>query len=160
MITGNTTLGDYSIIIYRDYDGPVYDASGERVGTIKMTIRSPDVPKPSAIKQAANIMSAAAHGAASVAKTAIGIDRATDEQVEARLAVCRACPGKHATFNPDGSLHTCGPMWESMRKAGRKTCGCLLTRKACDLAESCPFGWWPIYRPGDGDVAGWRRQST
>jgi hypothetical protein len=26
--------------------------------------------------------------------------------------------------------------------ANDRTCGCLLKKKARDLAEGCPFGWW------------------
>jgi hypothetical protein len=89
----------------------------------------------------------ASHAATSVAKTSLGIDRATDEQVEARLNVCRQCPGDHAVWRDDpasgGDVHTCGPMLGSMREAGEGTCGCVLRKKARDLAEDCPFDWWP-----------------
>ena len=96
-----------------------------------------------AIAKATRVGRAAAHATKSVAKTSIGIGVATDEQIAARLAICVACPGRHATFKQDGTLHTCGPMLESLREAGRKTCGCVLNKKARDLAEDCPFGYWP-----------------
>lgn len=84
----------------------------------------------------------AAHAAKSIAKTTIGIDRASSAQVEARLNVCRACPGGHAVWK-NGDIQTCGPLLESMRQPGRKTCGCVLRSKARDLKEKCPFGFWP-----------------
>ena len=98
--------------------------------------------KPSPKRQALNVISAVAHASKSVAKTTLGIERASNEQVEARLNVCRQCPGGHAIWR-DNELHTCGPMLESMRGAGKGTCGCILEKKARDLAEDCPFGWWP-----------------
>lgn len=90
----------------------------------------------------ARVARRAAHATRSVAKTSLGMHRATNEQVEARLNVCRQCPGGHATWK-DGDVHTCGPMLESMKGNGQGTCGCILRRKARDLAEDCPFGWWP-----------------
>lgn len=96
---------------------------------------------PSSKRQALNVIGAATHAAKSVAKTTLGIGRATDARVQARLDVCRQCPGGHAIWRDD-ELHTCGPMLESMRDAGKGTCGCILEKKARDLAEDCPFGWW------------------
>jgi len=98
--------------------------------------------KSSITPQALNVMGNALHGAASIAKTTLGIDRASDEQVEARLNVCRQCPGGHAVWK-EGDVHTCGPMLQSMRDAGHGTCGCILHKKARDLDQACPFGWWP-----------------
>jgi hypothetical protein len=99
---------------------------------------------PSPLRQAANVARRALHAGASVAKTTVGIDRATDEQVEARLDVCRKCPGGHAVWK-NGNVYTCGPMLASMREAddAAAPCGCVLRKKARDLAEQCPFGWWP-----------------
>jgi len=90
----------------------------------------------------ANLIGSAARATRSVVKTSLGMDRATDEQVEARLEVCRQCPGGHATWK-NGDVHTCGPMLASMKGQGEGTCGCILRRKARDLTETCPFGWWP-----------------
>jgi hypothetical protein len=99
-------------------------------------------PPPTRGRQALNLAKAAAHAATSVAKTTIGIDRVFDELVQARLNVCRQCPGGHATWK-NGDVHTCGPMLESVAStANDRTCGCLLKKKARDLAEGCPFGWW------------------
>lgn len=108
----------------------------------KRILRGEDLA-PTKMRQALNVLGAASHAARSVVKTSIGIDRATNEQVESRLAICRQCPGDHAVFR-SGELHTCGPMIASMREAGEGTCGCILEKKARDLAEDCPFGWWPI----------------
>lgn len=105
-------------------------------------LAAPARPQPSIARQGLNVLRHAGHAAASVAKTSLGIDWATDEQVEARLNVCRQCPGNHAIWRDD-DVHTCGPMLASMREAGEGTCGCILRKKARDLAENCPFGWWP-----------------
>lgn len=94
-------------------------------------------------RQIVNILDSAARATRSVTKTSLGIDRATDEQVEARLNVCRNCPGGHAVWASGGEdVYTCGPMLESMKGQGEGTCGCILRKKARDLAEDCPFGWW------------------
>ncbi len=96
------------------------------------------------IHKAESILSSAGRGLASMAKThLLRKDRVTPEQYNQRLDVCRACPGNHATFKNNGSLHTCGPMLKSMADSGQKTCGCILKRKAWDAKESCPFGYWP-----------------
>ncbi len=84
-----------------------------------------------------------AHGALSITKTAVGVDRAPDDLVQARLAVCEHCPGGHAIRREDGSLQSCGPLLAALTANGRAPCGCLLRHKARDRRESCPFGWWP-----------------
>lgn len=102
----------------------------------------PSKPRPSKVRQLANIARSTARATRSVTKTTLGMDRASDEQVEARLDVCRRCPGGHAVMK-DGDVHTCGPMLESMQGTSQGTCGCILRKKARDLTEHCPFGWWP-----------------
>ncbi len=92
----------------------------------------------------------ALRGARSIAKTSLGIDRLPAEQITARLDVCRACPGEHATFRK-GDVHTCGPMLKSLKDKNRKTCGCILRAKAKDRKEDCPFGYWPKPDP-DGET--------
>src|SRR5699024_5669787 len=108
------------------------------------------------------IVRRAAHAAKSVAKTSVGIDRASDQQVEARLKVCRHCPGNHAVWRHNGktitpqtaeerdrlrtsgaTVFTCGPMLEQQTPSTSKTRGCTLNKKARDLAEDCPNEWWP-----------------
>ncbi len=96
---------------------------------------------PSIARQALNVTEHVLHGAASIAKTSLGIDRANDEQVETRLNVCRKCPGGHAVWK-NGDVHTCGSILTSMRNSSHGTCGCILFKKARDLVEDCPFGWW------------------
>jgi len=84
------------------------------------------------------------HGAGSIVKTQVlRRDRVSEADYQARLEVCRHCPGGHATFKADGNLHTCGPMIQSLKQQGQKTCGCVLSKKARDAEESCPFGYWP-----------------
>jgi hypothetical protein len=72
----------------------------------------------------------------------VGIDRAAAALLEARLNLCRNCPGGHATWT-NGDLHTCGPMLESARGDGDGTCGCVLRAKARNRREGCPFGGGP-----------------
>jgi len=93
-------------------------------------------------RQIITMARSAARATRSIARTSLGINRATDEQVDARLNACRQCPGNHAIWK-NGDVHTCGPMVASMKGQGEGTCGCVLRRKARDLAEDCPFGWWP-----------------
>src|SRR5690606_20735018 len=96
-----------------------------------------------------------AHAAGSIAKTSVGVDRVTPEQLEARLNICRQCPGGHAIWE-DGDVRTCGPMVESLKRQGHGPCGCVLRKKALDTTEHCPFGWWPqdaSSKPGSGGTA-------
>ena len=86
------------------------------------------------------ILARAAHAAKSVAKTSVGIDRANDAVVEARLNVCRRC--EHAVWK-NNDVHTCGPMLESLKGQNLPSCGCVLKLKARDLKEACPVGKWP-----------------
>ncbi len=112
--------------------------------------RKPPKPRksrPSRSRQFVNLIGSAARATRSVARTSLGIHRATDEQVEARLNICRQCPGNHGIWK-HGDVHTCGPMLASMKGQGEGTCGCILRRKARDLTEDCPFGWWP--KPATG----------
>lgn len=113
--------------------------------------------RPDRLKQTANIVRRAGHAARSVVKTTLGIDRATDEQVEARLDVCRSCPGGHA-MSKNGDVYTCGLMLESLKREGKGTCGCILRKKARDLAEDCPFGWWPKRVQDEHESNGERRE--
>ncbi len=101
-------------------------------------------------------------GAASMIKTRLGIDRASDAKFQARLDVCRACPGnlaqltvarKHVTpptpqrrdelIAAGAEVHTCGPMLRQQKKDTGKSCGCVLREKARDLKQHCPNRWWP-----------------
>jgi hypothetical protein len=82
-------------------------------------------------------------GATSIAKTSVGIDRTSGEQVGARLNVCRICRGGHAVWK-NGNARTCGLMLQSMRLSSYGSYGYILNKIARDLAEDCPFGWWSI----------------
>jgi len=46
LLQGNTPHGDYTIKVYADHDGPVFDEDGNEVGHIQMTIKSPPTPPP------------------------------------------------------------------------------------------------------------------
>ena len=85
----------------------------------------------------------AAGAAWSVAKTAAGIDRVSDNEYTKRLAICKACPGGHVVLNSDGTPKTCGRLREAAAPRSGRTCGCVLSLKARDVAEYCPFNYWP-----------------
>lgn len=85
-----------------------------------------------------------ASAAMSIAKTSIGVDRTTDEEYAARLAVCKACPGGHVVLNADGSPKTCGSMLEAAKANGEGPCGCVLELKARDRKQNCPSHYWII----------------
>ncbi|WP_437668994.1 hypothetical protein [Sorangium sp. So ce131] len=85
---------------------------------------------------------AAAQGALSVLRTSLGVGLLARPEVEARLSVCRRCPGGLAVMRGD-DVYTCGRLLEVHRAQGRSTCGCVLRMKAVDAEEDCPNGWWP-----------------
>ncbi len=97
----------------------------------------------SRLAAARQLVGRVAHGALSLAKTTLGRDRAAAALVEARLAVCRHCPGGHAVRHPDGAVQSCGPLLAAAPSGARAPCGCWLRQKARDARERCPFGWWP-----------------
>ena len=93
--------------------------------------------------QAMNLLKATLHAGKSVIKTELlNIDKTSDVMYNDRLRVCEKCPGGHATFK-DGKLYTCGPMLASAMSSGQGTCGCILSLKARDSKEHCPFSYWP-----------------
>lgn len=100
--------------------------------------------RPGVLQQAATAFQSGTKAALSVAKTTVGIDRLPEDQVEARLAICRQCPSGHARFDKNGDLFTCGSMLDELRKVNpeSKACGCLLNKKARDATQSCPEGYW------------------
>lgn len=127
--------------------GPPANGPGETPASPTRSAQATQAPEEAADRESAlrgSVRAArrVAHAAHSIAKTSLGIDRASDEQIEVRLDVCRQCPGEHAIWK-NGEVYTCGPMLESMKRAGQGTCGCILRKKARDLTENCPFGWWP-----------------
>ena len=62
------------------------------------------------------------HGAAGLAKAALGLARATDETIADRTRLCRACGDYRHGF--------CG------------RCGCLIAGKVRISSEKCPAGKW------------------
>lgn len=77
--------------------------------------------------------------------------RLSDQQVAARLSVCRQCPGGHAQFKKDGSLLSCGKLLAGQPRTKNRPCGCYLRRKARNAREDCPFGYWPSLEQDVGD---------
>ena len=135
---------------YRDEHGQLVlpDAAFERIRSKYRQYREqpyttpPQKPDGGKLAEWTRAGKRAAHGAKSVAKTSVGIDRLNNEQIEARLNVCRGC--SKAVWQKDREdVHTCGPMVESMKREGKGTCGCVLRKKAKDAKEDCPFGYWP-----------------
>lgn len=62
------------------------------------------------------------HGAAGLARVALGIDKASDDVIDARLATCRAC--EH---------------WQDSLGGRCGICGCLTQAKTRLRAERCPL---------------------
>lgn len=100
-----------------------------------------DPPEPTKTQQAINATKAVTKGAASMIKTSVlRMDRVPDKQYAERLTTCRKCPGNHAVFR-NGALFTCGQFKDSI--TGKlPTCGCVLTKKARDIKQDCPMGYW------------------
>jgi hypothetical protein len=71
-----------------------------------------------------------AHGAISIAKSMVGLDRAPEDVIESRRKTCRDCP------EAEPCLVTLG------KKCKCKLCGCLLTAKTSLASEVCPLGKW------------------
>jgi len=102
-----------------------------------------DPSKPTQAAPGRGAVGNVARGAVSIAKTQIlRRSRISEDGYQARLAVCRDCPGGHAVWK-QGDVHTCGPMLQSIRDKNQRTCGCILRAKARDRYEDCPFGYWP-----------------
>lgn len=99
----------------------------------------------SRLARAIDVARAATLGALSVLKTSVGIGLLPRAGVEARLDVCRKCPGNFAVMRDD-DVYTCGKLLDVQRSAGQSTCGCILRIKAVDAEENCPNGWWPPNR--------------
>jgi len=106
--------------------------------------------EPAPLAKAANLLKATFGAAVSVAKTSCGMNAATKEMFEARLAICTKCPS--AIMNADGTPKTCGPMLESAMKKNGKTCGCVLRLKARDKTQKCPQDKWPAVAPAGAKV--------
>ncbi len=43
-LTGHTPYGEYAITLHHDHDGPVYDADGNELGHVRLTIKTPPEP--------------------------------------------------------------------------------------------------------------------
>lgn len=73
------------------------------------------------------------HGAAGLAKAAMGINRADDATIAARTAICKSNACGKATVSAEGNLKSCS------------LCNCMLRAKLSLKGESCPIGkWGPI----------------
>jgi len=109
-------------------------------------------PEPSKTQQAKNATKAIATGVASMVKTGIlRKGRVTDQEYKDRLNTCTNCPGNHAVFK-NGALFTCGEFKNSI--TGKlPTCGCVLTKKARDIKQDCPQGYWQKLTVDGKDVS-------
>lgn len=145
--TGHKPPGytDAAIAHATERDGDWLSWDGDALGRLRTAL---DPSLADRIRAGSRMARRAARAARSIAKTAIGIDRTSDDDFDARLGVCAACPGGHARYRK-GKLHTCGPMLDSLKAEGKGTCGCILSKKARDAAENCPFGYWPTIAQTD-----------
>lgn len=66
------------------------------------------------------------HGTVGLAKAVLGVDRADEETIQRRRAICRACP--HAIPCP----------LLANQKCRCALCGCLLSAKTVLAGETCP----------------------
>lgn len=111
--------------------------------------KAKDISRPMwllAVKGRKHLLAAKSIAAAvkSVVKTTIlRKDRTTDEEYKARLLTCDKC--EYAVKKND-KLYTCGPMLKSLTDSNQKTCGCILTKKARDKEQDCPFSYWPTIK--------------
>ena len=84
------------------------------------TMAAPETSDPS-------FFSRLGHGAAGLAKAALGIDRAEDFRVEYRRQTCEACP---YALHRLGVVDTCS------------LCKCVIRAKTAIASEHCPVGKW------------------
>lgn len=49
VFNGQTPFGVYAIHLYRDHDGPVYDGDGNELGTVQLTIKTPESTPPAVL---------------------------------------------------------------------------------------------------------------
>ena len=86
-----------------------------------------------------------ATGARGVAKSLLRLDRAPDDIIASRRALCRTCP--HATKHP--TLKTQGlPLISFCR-----LCSCHLRLKTTNADQSCPAGRWHSLRSPSAPAA-------
>jgi len=48
---GDTPYGLYDITVFRDHDGPIFDAAGKPLGTLKMVMRTPKPAPPKVLTE-------------------------------------------------------------------------------------------------------------
>lgn len=105
-------------------------------------------PAPQPTEPQFSIVGWLAHGAAEIIKTRLGVGRAPDDIIAARLAACEACPH----FRAGGLLRPAA--CELMRPAdGGCGCGCFVGEVVMRANQSCPDmppRWGPISLPVRG----------
>jgi len=97
-------------------------------------------PEPQPANKPSSALGKLAHGAVGLAKATLGIDRATDEAVKARLAICETCVESIPKASPVTS-RKCGSLLKALAGKGGG-CGCGLGSKTMIAGESCPLGKW------------------
>lgn len=92
----------------------------------------------------------AAKGAKTFTIAVLSGDMASAEAVEARRAICRACPSRVRAVAPGAIAESdwCGsPLADRGPKTGPPTCHCLLAGKTMVASQACPQGkWGPVER--------------
>lgn len=162
-----TYLDELKSVAYSVSDTEMtFDLDSENYKALKDKYKKESKP----LTQAGNIIKSAFVGVSSIAKTKLGIDVASSKVFAERMAVCMRCPGNHAVWQnvklkqksqpkndaerdfleKNGyTIYTCGPMLDSMKKSGQSPCGCILNKKAMDVKQDCPFGYWPTVKTTD-----------
>jgi hypothetical protein len=89
-----------------------------------------------------------AHGAAGLAKAALGFDAAPAEVVRGRRDACRGCD--QATRNPALADR---PSRGLTSLSQCRECGCLIVAKTAIAGERCPLGKWESCEPTGAEGA-------
>jgi hypothetical protein len=95
---------------------------------ISVHFRSGQCPLGKFVKQETSAAGQIAHGAAGLAKAALGINRADDAAIARRQAICNACPEVIVTLG----IRRC------------RVCRCVLAAKTANADEKCPLEKWGV----------------
>lgn len=77
------------------------------------------------------------HGAIGIAKAALHIGRASEEEVAKRRNLCRNC--EHATRNDDPKFKATNGLTNLSQC---QKCSCVILAKTSNKDEKCPLGRW------------------
>jgi hypothetical protein len=82
LISGTTPYGDFAIEVHRDHEGPIFDADGKQIGTLRMVMKTPSLPvqKIEAGEQQPEVGCGTCAGGKSAKKPAVATDHASWER--------------------------------------------------------------------------------